>query len=121
MIQVLEIVGLKGLLDGLSEGLDTILGEHGSRLSGGQIQRVCIARSLYKDPEILIYDEATSDLDETSQAEVVKCLSQLGPLKTIIRVTHSLSTIKYADRVFMVEDGTAREVTNLHQTTVNKL
>ena len=86
-------------------GLDTRVGERGVRLSGGQRQRIGIARALYHDPEILVFDEATSALDTETEKEIVNAIRNLQGIKTIIFVTHRLSTVEHLDRIYSVKCG----------------
>lgn len=86
-------------------GLDASVGERGMGFSGGQRQRLGIARALYSDPYILIMDEATSALDTKTEAEVAKAISRLHGDVTVISVAHRLSTVKDADQLFFMEDG----------------
>lgn len=90
---------------GLEHGLDSYLGERGARFSGGERQRLAIARLFIKQPDILILDEATSSLDEENQAEVTESLKRLGEGKTTFIVAHRTSTFKDADRIFYMEKG----------------
>jgi subfamily B ATP-binding cassette protein MsbA len=87
------------------EGFDTVIGELGNRLSGGEKQRVCIARALIKDAPILILDEATSSLDTTAEKLVQQALENLMKGRTTFVIAHRLSTIRYADRIIVIEDG----------------
>lgn len=101
--QVLEQVQLREWADGLPQGLDTSLGEYGSRLSGGQKQRIGIARALYKDAEVLFFDEATSALDNRTEQEInhaLETLSQKHRELTLIVIAHRESSLAFCDRVF---------------------
>ncbi len=89
----------------LPDGYDTIIGEGGARLSGGEKQRISIARALLKDAPILILDEATSALDTESEREVQKALENLMKNRTTFVIAHRLSTIKNADRIIVIEGG----------------
>ena len=90
----------------LPEGLDTRIGERGSRLSGGQRQRVAIARALYKDAPILVLDEATSALDNESERYVQEAMQRLRANRTTIVIAHRLSTVERADRIIVLHNGT---------------
>ena len=96
---------LAGFVESLPEGLDTRVGERGTRLSGGQKQRVAIARIFLKDPRILVLDEATSALDNESEREVQESLSRLAEGRTTLVIAHRLSTIRHADEIATVEAG----------------
>lgn len=87
------------------EGLDSMVGERGVRISGGQQQRIGIARALYDNPEILVLDEATSALDSSTEAAVMEAIERLSGSMTLIIIAHRLTTIKNCDLVFKVEDG----------------
>lgn len=97
---------LSAFIGSLPEGLDTVVGERGTRLSGGQRQRVAIARALYRRPSVLIFDEGTSALDNVTEAELIKTIDRLSGSRTVVTVAHRLSTVRNADRVIVVEDGT---------------
>ena len=103
--QAVEKASLSKLLSSLPEGLETIVGEKGIRLSGGQQQRIGIARALYRDPEILVLDEATSSLDQTTEKKIMESINFLKRKKTLIIITHRLSTVKNCDKVFFIEEG----------------
>lgn len=96
---------LGSVVDQLPQGLDTLIGEGGARLSGGQIQRVGIARALYADPEVLILDEATSALDNETEHEITATIDALRGQLTVIVIAHRLSTVKNADEIFFFSKG----------------
>ena len=94
------------------KGVNTIVGDKGSKLSGGQKQRIAIARALIKKPKILILDEATSALDSKSEFELQQELNNLNKEMTIIIVAHRLSTIKNCDKIVVIEKGIIKEIGN---------
>lgn len=96
---------LSDLISDLSEGVETVIGDRGIRLSGGQRQRIAIARALYFRPEVLVLDEATSSLDNDTEAAVMEAIEALHGKVTMIVVAHRLSTIEKCDKVYRVEDG----------------
>ena len=89
----------------LPEGLDTAVGERGVRLSGGQLQRVGIARALYHDPQILVLDEATSSLDTETERSVMEAVHALHGRKTVLIVAHRLSTVQNCDYIYRLDSG----------------
>ena len=103
--QAVEKASLNNFLNELSDGLETIVGEKGIRLSGGQQQRIGIARALYRDPEILILDEATSSLDQSTEKKIMESIQYLKRKKTLIVVTHRLITVKNCDKIFIIDKG----------------
>ena len=92
-------------IEALPQGYDTTVGERGLKLSGGEKQRVGIARTLLKDPPILLLDEATSALDTETEQEIQGALARAGQGRTVITIAHRLSTIADADRIIVLEDG----------------
>lgn len=96
---------LDDVVGALPEGLDTIIGEQGTRLSGGQRQRIAIARALYRGPDVLVFDEATSALDALSEAEITRAVEKLSGDRTVLIIAHRLSTIKNCDVIAFVKDG----------------
>ena len=93
----------------LSKGYETIVGERGQKLSGGQRQRVSIARAVLKDPPILILDEATSSVDNETEAAIQRSLERIAVGRTTIIIAHRLSTVRNADCIFVLEDGVVSE------------
>ena len=89
----------------LDEGYQTVVGEKGMRLSGGQRQRIGIARALYNNPEILVIDEATSALDNVTEQKIIHNICKSLNKKTIIMVTHRLSTVKHCDKIYFLKNG----------------
>jgi ABC-type multidrug transport system fused ATPase/permease subunit len=89
----------------LPDGYDTVIGERGVRLSGGQRQRIGIARALYHDPSVLIFDEATSSLDNVTERGVLKAIESVSKLKTMIVIAHRLTTVKNCDRIYLIDRG----------------
>jgi ATP-binding cassette subfamily B protein len=92
-------------VDNLEQKYETIVGERGVRLSGGQIQRIGIARALYKNADLLILDEATSALDNETESNVMKEINQMGSAVTLVIVAHRLSTLKNCDTIIEFRDG----------------
>jgi ATP-binding cassette subfamily B protein len=117
VIEICDKLGMSKFIEQLPYGFNTYLGENGATLSGGQQQRIAIARALYRNPEILILDEATSSLDSLAEIFVQNTMKLLQKeSKTIIVIAHRLSTINLAQRVIVfekgsvVQDGTLQEL-----------
>lgn len=102
--EVLEEAQLKEFVEELPEGLDTTIGDRGVRISGGQRQRLGIARALYHNPEILVFDEATSALDSDTEKAVMDAINSFHGRKTMVIIAHRLNTIAKCDVIYKVED-----------------
>ncbi|MFB2573109.1 ABC transporter ATP-binding protein [Micrococcus sp. IITD107] len=100
---------LRRVVEGLPDGLDTVVGERGYRLSGGERQRMTIARLLLASPRVVLLDEATAALDSTSERAVQEALAEALTGRTAVVIAHRLSTIRSADRILVVEDGRVLE------------
>lgn len=107
--QAASIAHVTDFMNRLPEGFDTVIGEKGIRLSGGEKQRVGIARAVFKQPEILFMDEATSHLDSESEAKIQDSLQQFFKSVTAVVIAHRLSTIKQMDTIYVLEEGTVVE------------
>jgi ABC-type bacteriocin transporter len=106
VLAISELLGINDFVEKMPATYNTILNEHGVNLSGGQRQRIAIARALYRNPEILILDEATSSLDPSSEQKVQSTLAQFKAQgKTIIIIAHRLSTIRDADAILVLKEG----------------
>ena len=93
----------------LSDGYNTVVGERGQKLSGGQRQRISIARAILKDPPVLVLDEATSSVDNETEAAIQRSLARIVVGRTTIVIAHRLSTVRNADRIFVLESGRVHE------------
>lgn len=116
ILELSEQLGIKEFVEKLPQSYLTPIGEHGTTLSGGERQRIAIARALYRNPEILIFDEATSSLDSISERYVKDTLNDLARKgKTILVIAHRLSTVKNADTIIVLKEGKLVESGN-HKT-----
>ena len=105
VIEVAKASKLHTFIVSLDKGYDTIVGERGLKLSGGEKQRVGIARTILKNPPILIFDEATSSLDTKTEQEIQKSLNNISKGKTVLMIAHRLSTVINADNIFVMDKG----------------
>ena len=103
--EILETVGLKNWLLTMPAGLDTDVGDSGAKLSGGQRQKMGIARALLSNAGYIIFDEATSSVDMESEQDIWRCINDLAGTHTLILISHRLSTIRNADRIYVLEKG----------------
>jgi ATP-binding cassette, subfamily B, bacterial len=119
MIKAADIANIKGFIESLPLGYNTKIGANGHGLSEGQKQRLLIARVIYKDPQIILFDEATNSLDASTEKVIVGNLADFFKGKTVIIVAHRLSTVKDADNIVVMDDGRIVE-TGLHSKLISK-
>ena len=112
LLKSIKLAKLEKLINNLEKGYDTNIGENGSKLSGGQLQRVGIARALYANPQVLILDEITSSLDVNTEEEIIDVIKNLKGEKTIILITHRLNMLKICDDVFELNNGLLIKIKN---------
>ena len=105
VINAAKLADIHEFIESLPDGYNTVVGERGLKLSGGEKQRVAIARVLLKDPPILVFDEATSSLDSQSEKNILSALSNISRNKTTLVIAHRLSTIVDADRIVVLDKG----------------
>jgi ATP-binding cassette subfamily C protein len=113
--RALEIAQLRDVIEDAPEGLDAVVGRSGVRLSGGQRQRLAIARMVLADPKVVILDEATSAVDNVTEANLYRSLDDFLAQRTTLIVAHRLSAITHADRILVFEEGLIVEDGN-HET-----
>jgi ABC-type multidrug transport system fused ATPase/permease subunit len=112
MRRVMKAACLEEFISNLPKGLNTIVGEHGKKISGGQLQRVAIARAILKKPKIYIFDEATSSLDIRTENEIQDNIDRVSKGKTTLVITHRLSTLENADNIIVLDKGKVVEQGN---------
>ncbi len=105
LVRAARLAEAHDFIGGLPDGYDTIVGERGQKLSGGQRQRLSIARAILKDPPVLVLDEATSAVDNETEAAIQRSLELVGRDRTVIVIAHRLSTVRHADRIHVLEEG----------------
>ena len=105
ILEALEMAQLKEFALSLPEGIDTLIGERGTRLSGGQKQRLGIARALFTKPKLIVLDEATSSLDGSTEADISSAIHNLRGSVTVVMIAHRLSTVKSSDQLIYLSNG----------------
>ena len=105
ILEAAQMSDAHGFISGMPLGYETVVGERGMGLSGGQIQRLCIARALYRDPRLLIFDEATSALDTQSESNILHNMKDILKGRTAVVIAHRLSTIMQADKILVLYQG----------------
>ena len=108
MMEALEQVNLKGFLESL-QGLDTVVMERGSNFSGGQCQRLALARALLHDTPVYIFDEATSNIDMESEEMIMNMIRKMAGTKTVLLISHRLANVETSDRIYLMKDGYVAE------------
>jgi ABC-type multidrug transport system fused ATPase/permease subunit len=119
--EALQRAQLDEFVGSLSDGLDTEVGERGVRFSGGQQQRLGIARALYPRPPVLVFDEATSALDATTERGVAAAIEEVGRSRTVVIVAHRTSTLAACDRILRVQDGSVVDLGRPTETLLDSL
>lgn len=115
VMQAIEMAHLTKFVDSLPDGIETIVGERGLKLSGGEKQRVAIARTILKNPQILVFDEATSSLDSHSEQAILTAINEVAKNRTSLVIAHRLSTIVDSDNIIVMSDGEIVEQGNHQQ------
>ena len=110
LLEAVEAANLTEMIRDMPDGLDTVVSEHGANLSGGQRQRISIARAILRDPSIIVLDEATSALDSISEQKIQSAINNLVRGRTTFIVAHRLSTIRNADRIAVISEGSCVEI-----------
>ena len=103
--KAIDMASLRGFVESIPDGVATVVGERGLKVSGGEKQRIAIARVLLKNPAILLFDEATSALDSESERSILKAMVDISANKTTLVIAHRLSTVVDADRILVVDGG----------------
>jgi len=112
LLKVCRIAQIEDEINSMPKGYDSIIGEAGKGVSGGQKQRLLIARALYRNPKFLFLDEATNSLDAINERKIAYALSSAFVKRTVIVVAHRLSTIKNADQIVVLDKGLIVEIGN---------
>ena len=109
LVQAAKDAQLLDFIESMDDGWDTVVGDRGLKLSGGEKQRAAIARCLMKDPPFVLLDEATSALDTITESSVQEALDRLGSHRTVLVIAHRLGTIRNADNIIVLKDGVVAE------------
>jgi ATP-binding cassette subfamily B protein len=109
IVAAAQVAEAHDFIKALPDGYETIVGERGQKLSGGQRQRLSIARAVLKDPPVLILDEATSSVDNETEAAIQRSMERITVGRTTIVIAHRLSTVRNAGRIYVLENGVLRE------------
>ena len=119
IIAAAKAANAHGFIVNFADGYDTVVGERGTRVSGGERQRISIARAILKNPRILILDEATSSVDTETESKIQEALERLIRGRTVLAIAHRLSTLKYSNRLLILKDGKVDEI-GTHEELVAK-
>ena len=111
----IKLSGLERFVNNLDLGLETFVGTDGIKLSGGQVQRIGIARAIYLQPNVFILDEATNSLDEKTESEILEDFNKLKVNKFLIMISHRLVSLKKCDVVFYIADGQIKDSGTIQQ------
>jgi ATP-binding cassette subfamily B protein len=106
ILEIIDLLDLNETINKLEDGLDAYVGEGGSKLSGGEKQRISIARVLYRNPELIVFDEATNSLDFNTEKEIVEVIKKIKKSKTIIMISHNYNNFKNCDMIFKIDNQT---------------
>ena len=109
IVNAAKIAGIHDFIESIPDKYNTLVGERGLKLSGGEKQRVAIARTVLKNPSIYFFDEATSALDSSTEKEIIKNLEAISKNKTTLIIAHRLSTVSNADNIIVIDKGEIAE------------
>ena len=112
IINASKIAGIHSFIESIPDKYNTVVGERGLKLSGGEKQRVAIARTVLKNPSVYFFDEATSALDSATEKEIIKNLEAISKDKTTLIIAHRLSTVSNADNIIVINHGEIAESGN---------
>ena len=108
--KIINQLDLDNVFNSKEKKLTDKLGQDGIKISGGQIQRIGIARSLYKDPELLIFDEATSSLDIDSERKILSLIKKISKSKTLIIISHNPQNLRFCNKIYKIEKGSIKKL-----------